>query len=53
MAEIKGEWEGFVEEYNIEELYIFDNDEEVRILNTLRDFAYLLKDIITSQYIAQ
>ena len=29
MAESSGEWQTFVEENNIEELYIFDDDEEV------------------------
>ena len=24
-----GEWEGFIEEHKLEELYIFDDDEEV------------------------
>ena len=29
MAELNNEWQTFVEECNIEELYIFDDDEEV------------------------
>ena len=29
MAGNIGEWEGFIEEHNLEELYIFDDDEEV------------------------
>ena len=53
MAEIKGEWEGFIEEYNIEELYIFDSEEEVRILMIVIDIAYLISNVKTFLYIAQ
>ena len=29
MAAKKGEWQGLVEEYNLEDLYIFEDSEEV------------------------
>ena len=32
MAGNIGEWEGFIEEHNLEELYIFDDDHEVRFV---------------------
>ena len=32
MAGNIGEWEGFIEEHNLEELYIFDDDDEVRFV---------------------
>ena len=32
MAGNIGDWQGFVKEYKLEELYIFDDEEEVRFV---------------------
>ena len=41
MTDSKGEWQGFVEQCNVEELYIFDDDGEVNSYIISVNYLYI------------